>query len=104
MLCDDTEYHPDHRWVFKKKYDNFCPGLHAASEGAWLVRRFSPRGGKTRPHFFLDGQRRSICGYGTRGGQDLAYDPQTMLTTDEDPRLDGPQFRRPCAHCLKAVR
>ncbi|MBN9214816.1 MAG: hypothetical protein J0J04_08500 [Microbacterium sp.] len=102
MICTDTDLHPSHRWEFKT-YDNFCPGLHAPTEGEWLVRRFSPKGGKTRPHFFLHGERRSICGYGTTGAATLRYDPNTMQTTEDDPRLGELQFRRPCGHCIKAV-
>lgn len=104
MLCGDTDFHSDHRCVFKERYDNFCPGVHAAIEGEWQVRKFSPKGGKTRPHFFLHGERRSICGYGSTGASTLIFDPATMQTTEDDPRLGEPLFRRPCGHCLKAVR
>lgn len=91
MPCPESELHASHRWTYKELYENFCAGQHTTDEGGWFVPRRGS-GGTCRPHFFLTGEDRSICGYGHRSKGDWQFHPDTSIA------------RRPCGHCIKAVR
>lgn len=104
MPCPQPELHAAHRWLYDDRYDNYCAGQHAPGEGTWFVRQLRRGGSTKRPHFYLTGQKQSICGYGHRGKGDLEYDPATLLTLLPDPATGEPQVRTPCGHCVKAVR
>lgn len=70
----------------------------------WYVKPLRPRGYSRRPHYYEAGEDESLCGKDARERGELPFDPSTMLTTVNDPRLGAPQFRRACELCAEALR
>ena len=65
--------------------------------GTWLVPPLR-RGYKSKPHLYVSGTPRAVCGRGRKPDRALEFNWETGMTS-VDPRLGSPQFRRPCAMC-----
>lgn len=84
QVCPNLEQHTGHRFG---ESDDYCVGQYLSTDGTWRNHKLS-RGKVGKPHFFLDGEQNSICGYGHKSRSKIVAD------------VCG---RNVCNHCERAV-
>jgi hypothetical protein len=68
--------------------------------GTWYARRLKRGTYTRRPHYYVAGDKRSLCEKSTRESGDLVVNPDTGRTMEVDPLIGDYQSRTLCGICL----